>query len=1598
MAEKTGKALTSGLKATGIGLAIAAITGAISWALSLFNKYKQEEREQNVEYQIQNLKKELDTINQDIENSKAKVKSYRDSEKSLKDIQKEYDELNSKVVLTSEEQERYNSLIETLQNDYPELITYYDEENNKIKISNDLLEDKIQKVNKLKEAEAKTLLGQESQAIITEQKIDEKTKQKDFQSQIENLQNGYGTRKTYNGYTLENKDYAKTVYGAFSANDFDVEKTIATLESTYGKYEQKELEEIKHILEASKDKLTSIDEHADEQYAANKEYADTIYADRSETERNIIAAMGVDQSSQYSKVKGSLSAKAKTTETESEFKDFLDTINHTFKDSKISDDIDDLVGAMDKMTDGWNTNDDYYAVAEKYGDVLEKYFGIKNEEDYKAFTSSGALEDDKAYAKASQKILENQLAEANNIDVEKYDTQIKGLSKELEEINKNQSELTAQEIKNKSEQLKSEYAELGDYTNQLIDKTLDTNKINNYTNKLSRFGLYANETFVNATGDTISAYDKIIDNLSKKFGEVIDDKQVGKALTNLTNFVNNSNLSKDIQKALLTFDPTSLDGKTREEAKETIESLLTNPDITGHLGEADAKAYAENFLQTLEHSDLADFDIKDVLGLELKVDSVKESAKKVATAYKTAMDEVQKYIKDGYIDALDIDKFKDAIKDAKLNPDDYLFNDEKGNYGINYEVLIQDSQDLQANEEKIIEELREQTKEAIDQIDAELSILETLHARENKEKNILKILQAQTDEKAAQGLVTNFSHTDVPLSDDEYDLVKNSLKDKRDALQKKYDDKEYWEKQKKEISAYDAVFQNSNEATREQLRQTKEAKEKAYDDWVEKNKAIVEAQKSLAKAIENVTEKQKELKELIEGTNWKSSVDGMYNYNTALDFLTKQTERAKKKLEKVGSIAEAKQNFQTYGQGLLDQKAQLTAQNQTYRTAYNNIGKVYNNDVAKLISGFEDKNKMKFNLSDYLTFDEKTGTKINMNAIQKAKLPEPLKKWIETQGQKANEYLGKILDNEDKIEQLNEEFLEQQKKARDEYIDLQDQMMDVLREKYQQEIDDLQNKYDAMNEADNKYLESLQKNLDKQRKLRDQEKNWNELTNKERKLSLMQRDTSGGNLADVKSLQNEIEDQRTQLLDDAVDQIIEKLSEFYELQKEARDAEIAYKQTLLEDANLLKEVTEALEKIHTSDDLVNWWKDNVTNIEGFSKEKLDKLTQDWNDLFKAKSNYVASIDKTMLDSITETNGHLKDVSNEATHIVETTSEGITQLAEKSLEEAGNEYKEAVKKAKEALKDAQDAVQKQQEALNKAIEAAEKAKTAFDDISKKFQSVLDQLNKNQTLYGNGKGQYMTYEQFARYMQENQGKNYGGYKEEKVTQGVYDSVQKKANTSAPSTSVGTDWSQKKITVYVSDKTNTTKTSDEYSTYMGNNRGINTQEYKATSVQIPKDVDHGIIYKEGNEWKFLKKFSKRDDAQEWLNDQIKNAGNRGNVADLKKYQNYRAFAEGGLVNYTGPAWVDGSRSKPEAFLSSEDTRRIGEAARILADLPILSQPVKEQIPTTTIGDTTIQIDVHVDSIANDYDLDEAMNKVEQRIVNAAKYAGSNVILKKH
>lgn len=52
--------------------------------------------------------------------------------------------------------------------------------------------------------------------------------------------------------------------------------------------------------------------------------------------------------------------------------------------------------------------------------------------------------------------------------------------------------------------------------------------------------------------------------------------------------------------------------------------------------------------------------------------------------------------------------------------------------------------------------------------------------------------------------------------------------------------------------------------------------------------------------------------------------------------------------------------------------------------------------------------------------------------------------------------------------------------------------------------------------------------------------------------------------------------------------------------------------------------------------------------------------------------------------------------------------------------------------------------------------------------------------------------------------------------------------------------------------------------------------------------------------------------------LDDMKRNLGNVG----WRDVTGYKIFKSGGYVNYTGPAWVDGTPSKPEAFLDSYDT----------------------------------------------------------------------------
>lgn len=107
--------------------------------------------------------------------------------------------------------------------------------------------------------------------------------------------------------------------------------------------------------------------------------------------------------------------------------------------------------------------------------------------------------------------------------------------------------------------------------------------------------------------------------------------------------------------------------------------------------------------------------------------------------------------------------------------------------------------------------------------------------------------------------------------------------------------------------------------------------------------------------------------------------------------------------------------------------------------------------------------------------------------------------------------------------------------------------------------------------------------------------------------------------------------------------------------------------------------------------------------------------------------------------------------------------------------------------------------------------------------------------------------------------------------------------------------------------------------------------------------------------------------------------------------KKSDVKAYKKGGLADFTGPAWLDGTKSSPELILNARDTENFIELKNILASL------MKSGITQTTsssVGDMYFDIDINVDEISSDYDVEQLKKKIKQDITNDAMYRNVNLI----
>ena len=124
----------------------------------------------------------------------------------------------------------------------------------------------------------------------------------------------------------------------------------------------------------------------------------------------------------------------------------------------------------------------------------------------------------------------------------------------------------------------------------------------------------------------------------------------------------------------------------------------------------------------------------------------------------------------------------------------------------------------------------------------------------------------------------------------------------------------------------------------------------------------------------------------------------------------------------------------------------------------------------------------------------------------------------------------------------------------------------------------------------------------------------------------------------------------------------------------------------------------------------------------------------------------------------------------------------------------------------------------------------------------------------------------------------------------------------------------------------------------------------------------------------------------------------------------QEWRKYAKGGIIDFTGPAWVDGSKSKPERILSAEQNKILEEGLAMnagrsdkLKDMfadfaTILGSSIRESITNiatnTSSQAITIQpgaIQLNISQLNDSYDVDELFNDVADRLYSIAARASS-------
>ena len=1506
-----GSAFSAGLASTGVGLIIVAVLAALAAlgaGISAFVKYWKKTH-QSIDEQLKASEERLKEIESNARETSNQAKTSKEAYKSTQELKEKYEELNAISVKTTEQEQEYKEVVDQIREQFPEIVTFYDETTGKLEVQKSLWDGILQDARELAKKDA-AIAAMSGYALNYEKNNNERLKVEknkeinERRGDISTINKELSDLARSSEYRKNGEQQRKELIKQYFDDNLSIGLSDMQLNEMYNQMQKNRnaiaVQNMGLIL--GNQFVKRLNENA-ESYIHGilsnvSDLSETFEKGEKENKKrtgNSIASYIkniTDNSDSVSNFIGSIAAGQKIKASEKQKSQIFGwgfgnnwsaMMNHGFDQDVLSQ-----MGITDRKT-----ADDY--IASHIGgkqDLVDEYNAIKS---------------DISKQNWAEKYAEN-MSEAQKTAIEKF---YEGLNTATGSELSAAIDSTSNLFDNKQEVKKQLLQTVQENRKQLQDKVAGLYKLD-----VSQMSIADMQSVVTQADNIEEKYgaDK-----AKKFASNMKDL-MSKYKVDMTTFVDLTSAGWD------GVDLTNQEKFFKELREKIVKNMKCTPEQADKIVESYKGAFKDAGIFDLSTTSIESIGDKVVETFKKKI----ENKKDISTAIKSQLEK-------GTISFTESNTLKEKLAEVYMDAEKYLTRNSDGSIILDTDALIKDYKETDEYAESLVDSIIAANEEKIKEIEKEKVLLD------------LEITRLQVYSAMAG------------LSVEQQKSVNKSIADGKAKVKQE-------EEQIKLLKEENEKYAKGSEERSKLVKEIKSAqKELDFTDDIEAAaKKTADALEKIAKAEEKVADATKKLNEALYGTEYhKDALDLLYNYTTNLERLEKKAQDAKTALDDLSNTDDTNELFDTYLNNTHQSIVNRQAQNRVLQQSIDNrravLDQKLNEELAKINANGTDRH-ISANASDYYTV---VGDRLNVNheAIDNAMMPDSVKDSIHQWVQDINEEYDKIEENLDAIKEKEKELKEVQRKARENYIKLEEKVVDTLKEKYEEEIKNNENKNKALEESDNKYLEALQKNIDRQRKLRDEANAWDDLAEKQKKLSLMRRDTSGTNAKEVKSLQKDVEKTQQDLLDKSVDNIINNLKEFYDLQKETREAEIEYQKAVIDNAQLMREANELINSWNAPEDMYEFMMNNTKNLSEMSEAQIASEKEQWEELFRSKEVYNATMVQNFKDA-------LETEESEITETVKNTSEVLTKEADRALGEVTKSVTEAIESAEKALADAlKDLAEAQKEykeaTITKDKETTETEKTDNFDINKIPGAARDAMEKALGYQGTKS------------------------KEQKVDE--MSGAARDAMEKALGHTSGKTLETSKITQLIDSYKKAEEARKNGPLTSANAQTVNTFDTKLASLikasgMTPEQLVNSLYGDKIRSKTYIPDVDKKIIAA--LSGEIL-------YDDMIKRMN--KYASGGIVDYTGPAWVDGTLDKPEAFLSPEDTQRIGLAAKLLASLPIFNYGSASNAVSSNVGDTSIEIHINVDSLGSDYDVDQLVERVKNDIVDIARPTGTPVILNK-